>query len=233
MQHLLLLHGAIGAKDQLRPLAEMLEGQFTVHTLNFTGHGGAAMQENFSIEAFANDVLDYLSANGIDSVNIFGYSMGGYVALYLAKHHPEKIEKVFTLATKFLWTPEIAQRETKMLNAGVITEKIPAFAQQLEQRHLPNDWKLVLQKTSDMMIGLGNKNPLQNEDFQTISQSVLIGIGDKDTMVTLDETVAVYKSLPNANFVVFPNTPHPIEKVNTERLRREIEWFFLPQNLKA
>jgi hypothetical protein len=31
-------------------------------------------------------------------------------------------------------------------------------------------------------------------------------------MVTLDETVIVYKQLPNPQFGVLPNTPHPIEQ---------------------
>ena len=227
MQHLLLLHGAIGAKDQLQPLAEKLKDTFKVHTLSFSGHGGEAMPETFSIEAFAADVLTYLQKNNIGKASLFGYSMGGYVALYLAKHHPAKVEKIFTLATKFLWTPEIAAKETKMLDAEKIAGKIPAFANALEQRHAPNDWKAVLQKTAAMMTELGHNNPLQLSDYEQIEQPVLIGIGDKDTMVTLEETIDVYRKLKNANFIVLPNTQHPIEKVDVERLAREVELFFI------
>ena len=157
---------------------------------------------------------------------LVGYSMGGYVALYLAKHHPEKINKVFTLATKFLWTPEIAEKEIKMLDAEKIQEKIPAFAQTLANRHAPNDWKVILKKTSDMMIALGNKNSLTLSDYETIKQPVLIGIGDKDTMVTSEETIDIYRKLKNANFIVFPDMQHPIEKVDVERLSKEINLFF-------
>jgi esterase/lipase len=39
MQHLLLLHGAIGAKDQLQPLADELKDNYFIHTLNFSGYG--------------------------------------------------------------------------------------------------------------------------------------------------------------------------------------------------
>ncbi len=226
MQHLLLLHGAIGAADQFQPFATALKHNYTVHTLNFSGHGGTAAIPVFSIESFANDVLNYLQKNNIEKINIFGYSMGGYVALYLAKHHPEKINKIFTLATKFLWNPAIAQQETKMLNAEKIAEKLPAFAQALEKRHHPNDWKQVLQKTAAMMIKLGNDNPLKKEDYKGIQQAVLIGIGDKDTMVTLEETIDVYRELPKANLIVLPQTQHPIEKVSIGRIVKEIELFF-------
>lgn len=226
MKDLLLLHGAIGAKSQFSELVRTLKSQYKIHALNFSGHGGAAMSEAFSIEQFADEVLDYLNANQISKIDIFGYSMGGYVALYLAKNQPERIRGIFTLATKFEWTPEIAERETKMLKAEKIAEKIPVFAAQLENRHAPNDWKTVLSKTAEMMIGLGAHNPLSPEDFKTIENTVRIGIGDKDMMVTLEETIAVYRSLPNATLVVFPDTQHPIEKVSTERLASGLQDFF-------
>lgn len=226
MQHLLLLHGAIGGKDQLRPLAEKLEGRFIVHTLNFSGHGGEPMPEKFSIETFANDVLRYLKKNKIAKVNIFGYSMGGYVALYLAKHHPEKVEKIFTLATKFLWSPEIAAKEIKMLDAGKIAEKIPAFAQALEKRHTPGDWKTVLTKTAEMMLAMGDQNPLQLADYESIAHPVLVTIGDKDTMVTQEETKEVCRKLQQARYIVLPETQHPIEKADLATLTNELILFF-------
>jgi esterase/lipase len=226
MKHLLLLHGAIGSKEQLQPLYEKLKGNFLVHSINFSGHGGEKIPDTFSIEIFAADVLKYLKKNKIEKINIFGYSMGGYVALYLAKYRPEKIEKVFTLATKFSWTPEIASKEIRMLDPEKIAEKIPAFAKILEKRHFQNDWKIVLNKTSEMMTAMGNNNPLKLADYVDIENPVLIGIGDKDTMVTLEETIEVYRQLKKGNLIVFPETQHPIEKVNVERLQEEIIRFF-------
>lgn len=228
MQDLLILHGAIGSKTQFLPLVKALEGKFRIHTLNFNGHGGEPTGV-FSIEQFAKEVLDYIEANNLEKIFAFGYSMGGYVALYLAKMRLQNINGIFTLATKFLWTPEIAQREIKMLDADKITEKIPAFASELEKRHEPNDWKKVLQLTADMMVSLGNRNPLKQEDFKNIDIPVRMAIGDKDTMVTLEETIAVYRNLPNATFAVFPDTPHPIERVDVQRLADEIELFFNPK----
>ncbi len=226
MRQLLLLHGAIGAKDQFQALEKALVSDYKIHTLNFSGHGGEPMQPDFSIARFADELLQFLNLNQIEKIDIFGYSMGGYVALYLAKTHPQRIGKIFTLATKFHWTPEIAQRETKMLDAEKIAEKIPAFAAQLENRHAPNDWKRVMKQTADMMIGLGDNNPLKAEDYASIAIPVRIAIGDKDQMVTLEETIVVYRQLPDATFIVFPNTQHPIEKVGTERLASELQLFF-------
>lgn len=226
MKHLLLLHGAIGSENQLEPLAKKLKHSFEIHSINFSGHGGEKMPEKFSIEIFANDVLNYLEKNKIEKINIFGYSMGGYVALYLAKYYPDKIDKVFTLATKFSWTLEIAMKETKMLDAEKISEKLPAFANILAQRHFPNDWKTVLNKTSEMMIEMGKDNPVKLSHYSNIENHVMVGIGDKDSMVTLEETIEAYRQLKKGGLIVLPETRHPIEKVNVDRLSHEIEYFF-------
>src|SRR5437773_2093378 len=104
MQHLLLLHGAIGSKEQLQDLANLMERDYNVHLLNFAGHGGKNIpDESYSIQLFAQDVLQYMRQQNIEQTNIFGYSMGGYVSMYIAKHYPEKIKKLITLATKFHW----------------------------------------------------------------------------------------------------------------------------------
>ncbi|HET6228289.1 MAG TPA: alpha/beta fold hydrolase [Bacteroidia bacterium] len=226
MQHLLLLHGALGAADQFQPLIAALSNTHHIHAINFYGHGGETNIEAFTIETFADQVLTYLQRNNIDKANIAGYSMGGYVALYLAKKHPEKVNKIFTLATKFLWTPAIAEQEIKLLNPEKMAEKLPAFAQTLEKRHAPNDWKMLLNKTAKMMIGLGNHSPLTSADLQKIDVPVLISTGDKDNMVTLEETIAAYRQLKKANLLVLPATAHPIEKVNIARLASEMELFF-------
>ncbi len=219
MEHLLLLHGAIGTKDQLQLLANALQDKYFVHLINFSGHGCAAFRaEPFSISLFANEVIQYLQQNNINQTNIFGYSMGGYVAIYLAKHHPQQINKIITLATKFCWNETVAEKEIKMLDAKTILHKIPAFAQQLQQRHAPQDWKLLLQKTAALLINLGKNNPLQPGDYATIATPSLLLLGDRDKMITKEETFEIYKQLPNAQLGILPATPHPIEQVDVKLL---------------
>ena len=226
MQPLLLLHGAIGAPDQLLPLAERLGGMCKVFTPGFSGHGDCpASASPFSIQLFAEDVLQFMEQNQLDTVSILGYSMGGYVALYLAKNYPEKIDKVITLATKFHWDAETAESETQKLNSQKIEQKLPDFAETLKQRHLVNDWKTVLQKTAEMMISLGNNNTLSAEDYRNISAPTLLLLGDRDKMVTLEETVAVYRSLPDARMGVLPGMAHPIEQADLEALSFNIAHF--------
>ena len=57
MNSIILLHGAIGAKDQLEPLAkELKQVGFDAHTFNFSGHGTSSFQNEFSIKQFASEL---------------------------------------------------------------------------------------------------------------------------------------------------------------------------------
>src|SRR5689334_9363840 len=94
---LLLLHGALGSEEQFSGLKQSLENNFRVFSLNFSGHGGRILPGKFSIDLFVNDVLEFIRMHSFERINIFGYSMGGYVALKLASHHPDSIERIMTL----------------------------------------------------------------------------------------------------------------------------------------
>ncbi len=217
-----MLHGAIGAQDQLENLAQQLSDRYEVLRFDFSGHGGKPYADKpFSIALFAEEVKQFFEENKLSNIPIFGYSMGGYVAFYLSKHYPGSVSKIITLATKFHWNEAIAEKEVKMLNPEKIEEKLPAFAMTLQERHAPNDWKDVLKGTREMMHDMGKQNPLQIEDYSSIDIPCLVLIGDRDKMITLEETLAVYKQLPSAQMGMLPNTHHPIEQVNVEMLN----WF--------
>ena len=223
MNKLLMLHGAIGSSSQLEPFAEMLKNTFEIYLWNFSGHGGKEIPADpFSIKMFAEDVLYFIDKNKLSGIDVYGYSMGGYVALYIARHFPGKIGRIFTTATKFNWTYESSLKESKLLNPETIIGKIPAFAKELEQRHSPQDWKVVLNKTAEMMINLGNDPELNSEDFESIDNEILLSVGDRDNMVTIEETVDVYRKLKKGSLLVIPDTHHPIEKISVERLNFEI-----------
>ena len=222
---LLLLHGAIGAKDQLNALSHALRPDFSAAAINFSGHGGEPQrEEKLSIRLFAEDVLRWLDENGHERAPIFGFSMGGYVGLYLALHYPDRVERLATLGTKLAWSPETATREAGMLNPDKLQEKVPAFARQLEERHRPHNWKVLLGNTAAMLQELGQSPAVKTEELRSIKIPVLLCIGDHDNMVTIEETLQAYRTLEAGSLLVLPDTIHPLEK-----LRLEI---FLPVLLK-
>lgn len=193
--------------------------------MNFAGHGGQPSPETFSIPLFANQLGDFILDNKLQPADIFGYSMGGYVAVYLAKEQPELVGRIITLGTKWKWDADIAEREARMLDPDKIQAKIPAFAEALAKRHAPQDWKVVLQKTAEMMGAMGRDNPLTRADMTSVKNRILVCLADGDTMVTLEETQEAVARLPNGALRTIGSSQHPIEKVELAQLVVEIKNF--------
>lgn len=224
---MLLLHGALGAASQFDPLLPLLADTFQLHTLNFQGHGGQPFPERpFSIHHCALEVLQWMQEQAIEQADIFGYSMGGYVGLYLARHYPAHVGRLFTLGTKFDWNPDGAARDAAMLDPEKMQQKVPQFYQAMQQRHSPHNLDELLRRTSAMMTALGAKPAVTLPDLATIQTPVRVGVGDRDQMVGIEEAVAMYRQLPNGQLTILPATQHPIEKVPLPRLAAEIREFF-------
>jgi len=227
MKSILILHGALGSALQMEPLAKLLSKQYKVYTLNFSGHGENRNTSVFSIELFANDVIHFLEENCItEPISIFGYSMGGYVALYTAYLHPSKIDQIYTLATKFNWNETSALKESAFLNPTLIEQKVPKFASMLAERHGEYHWKENCNKTAELMLSLGKNPTLQKLILNQIHNNCIISVGDIDKMVHIEETKQVANELENATFVLHLNTGHPFEKLNYSYLSNELATFF-------
>jgi len=217
MSNLILLHGALGHSEIFNPFKEELSKYFTIYTPLFSGHGCIQLPESgISIEKYTQELKEFIEKEKLNDVYIFGHSMGGYVALCYALESPENLNSIMTLGTKFDWNEEQAVKESKMLNPEVIAEKIPKYAELLEKQHGAK-WKQLLPAIADMMISLGKNPPLKN-NLSTINIPVQIMVGDKDNMATLEESIGVYRSLPNAKLAVLPNTKHPMDKVRPKLL---------------
>ncbi|MEO8086351.1 MAG: alpha/beta fold hydrolase [Bacteroidota bacterium] len=222
---LLLLHGALGASPQFDELSKRLSNDFEIFILDFPGHGGSAIPDQpFSFSFFASHVISFLDKHNISRIHVFGYSMGGYAALWAARHFPGRLDKIFTLATKFEWNEDSARREAAMLDAEKIEAKVPAFAKSLAQLHEPQDWKAVVKKTAEMILQLG-KIHLNEYDFKSIVNHVMITVGDKDKMVSIEESRKVSVLLPKSTLYIFPDSYHPFEKMELNKLIPVIKLF--------
>ena len=67
---------------------------------------------------------------------------------------------------------------------------------------------------------------LNNEKLAKVKNEVLVSIGDRDKMVSLEETIAAYRAIEGASLLVLPGTKHPIEKVDIHRITSELADFF-------
>jgi pimeloyl-ACP methyl ester carboxylesterase len=169
------------------------------------------------MEVFEDDVLRFMDEKGIAAAHLFGYSMGGFVALRLALRAPERILSLGTLATKMDWTEASCAAESSMLQPEAIAEKVPRFAEMLAATHPRNGWRKVVSETQRMIAEM-HLHRITEEALSHIQQPACIMLGDRDKMVSIEETVALYRALPDASLAVMPDTPHPLERANMQVL---------------
>ena len=227
MKTIILLPGALGSAEQFIPLQNLLQNKpIETVALDLPHHGKSEISlANNSVPAMAEALLtqmDKLNLNG--TLSIFGHSLGGYIGLYLCLNYPNRIEKLFTLGTKWQWNHQITEQETKLLNPAIMEQKIPTYVELLKKTHSRN-WEFVVKTIADLMRDLGENQYLNPENLGTIHSKIRIAQGDRDNMVNLEESIACFRALSNAQFQVFPNTKHPYEKISVELLADEIELF--------
>jgi hypothetical protein len=104
--------------------------------------------------------------------------------------------------------------------------KVPAFAEQLRQRHAPADWAAVVRATAGMMTAAGANPPLGATDFSALQVPVQVLMGDGDlTPERGNASQLLAQQLPQVSYAVLPNTPHPIERVDIADLASRIHAF--------
>jgi pimeloyl-ACP methyl ester carboxylesterase len=92
---LVVLHGAFMTIGVMGAIVAALAEARQVIAVELQGHGRTAdIDRPLSYEQMSDDVAALLRHLGIERADVFGYSMGGGVALQLAMRHPELVQKL-------------------------------------------------------------------------------------------------------------------------------------------
>jgi pimeloyl-ACP methyl ester carboxylesterase len=86
----ILIHGAGGSYLTWHPYIRRLRDE-TVYTLDLPGHGQSEGAGRQSIEEYAEDVINFMDAENIQTAVLAGISMGSAIALTLVLDHPNRV----------------------------------------------------------------------------------------------------------------------------------------------
>jgi pimeloyl-ACP methyl ester carboxylesterase len=178
------------------------------------------------VDALCDQVATHVSAHSLESVPILGYSLGGYVALRLAASRPGLVASVMTVATKLAWSPDISAKMARQFDADAIRAKVPQLAVAFAAMHGADRWAPLLGATRALMDDLGAHPRLTAETYAAITRPVRLCVGDRDTTVSVDETLCAARAIPNAELEVLPRTVHALERMDLERLSSSAVEFF-------
>lgn len=214
----LLLHGGLFNIDlQFGEVLPALAWTRRVIAVDFQGHGRTGdIDRPLTSAGLASDVVGLLQHLGVPQVDVFGFSVGGGVALYLAVKHPALVRRLVVSSASF--HPD-GDRPENAEAVGAMTVDMIAGTP-MEQDYLaksPNPDKL-----QDLLDMLGTFDRgfagWSDDEIAGIEAPTLITVGDCD-MVTLDHAVRFlrlrggdvngdFAGVPSSQLAVFPGTTH-------------------------
>ena len=89
-----LLHGLFGSCSNFAGLQRMLAATHRVVSLDLRNHGASPHAPGMAYLDMAGDVLDSMTARGIDAAAVLGHSMGGKAAMRLALMAPGRVSRL-------------------------------------------------------------------------------------------------------------------------------------------
>ncbi|WP_329437482.1 alpha/beta fold hydrolase [Streptomyces sp. NBC_01280] len=91
---LVLLHALGEDATDWEAVVPALARRRRVYAPDLRGHGRSDWPGDYSLELMQADVLRFLDALGLGSVDLIGHSMGGIVAYLLAEDHPQRVRRL-------------------------------------------------------------------------------------------------------------------------------------------
>jgi pimeloyl-ACP methyl ester carboxylesterase len=206
---------------EMAPWRDALGADFKTHTVNLTGHGGRELPERFTMEVYVDDLLGQMDALGLQRPVVLGYSFGGVVALYLARHHPARVAAVVAVATQWIYDDEAVRHVTHLLQVPRLTA-LAHRREHLQRVQYPNDWRVLVQKLHAMFSAFRDAPPLTAEDLQQIDCPCLVLSGSSDPLAGPDEMVALHRNLRGSEIALYQGPAHPADRIPVGGLRRAV-----------
>jgi pimeloyl-ACP methyl ester carboxylesterase len=214
---LVVLHGAYMTIGAMGPIVPGLAETRQVIAVELQGHGHTAdVDRPITYEQMADDAAALLGHLGIGQADVFGYSMGGGVALQLAIRDPGLVRKL--VAASASYTSDGMQPELHGMVPSITPEMFagsPIEAAYLEVAPNPGDFPRLVEKLKRF-----DMTPFAwpTEDIRGIEAPTLIVVGDSDA-IRLEHAVEMFRllgggamgdlaGLPNSRLAVLPGTAH-------------------------
>lgn len=227
---ILLIHGLASSTYTFKPVIPFLQNEYSILAVDLPGFGKSEKPASFvySFENYAKLLIECLQHFHISNTSIAAHSMGGQIALHMARLQPEKINQLILLcssgylrrakkimiATSYVPFFEkvvkffILKKGVKghlynaLYNKSLINEEmIREFGQPLlEKEFYQSLIRLLRHREGD----------LKPQELSEINIPTLLMWGEEDRVVPVDVGRRLVQDLPDAQLITFEDTGHLI-----------------------
>lgn len=208
---LVLLHGNGEDNGCFVNQFEHFSKEHRVIAVDTRGHGLSPRgNKPFTLETFAEDLLNLLDSLNIEKANILGFSDGGNIAVIFALKYPERvISLVLNGANLF---------PTGLKNSFLIPVKalhaVFGLASHFSRR---------AERRKELLYLMAKQPNIRPEELKSIKCPVLVIAGTLD-VIKEKHTKLIASSLPDSR-LCFLRGGHSIAKTNSVEFNREVEKF--------
>ena len=191
------------------------------------GVGRSSGQTPDNVPAMARDAITFIGLLGYSRVDLLGYSLGGCVAQQIAAEHGALVRKLILVGTAPKGGEEhlLSVLKDAFSKAGVPDVRLPlfftpssasqaaglAFLKRTRMRVVDRDTdsdSKVTDPQARALIGWCATPDPDHAVLRAIHQPALVLCGSDDTMLPADNAYAMFKALPNAQLILYPDSGH-------------------------
>ncbi len=221
---LVFQHGLGGDEAQVaEALAELDHRRLTLEC-RAHGKSEAGDPDQFAISTFAEDVLAFATARGLDRFAMGGISMGAAISLRLAVKYPQRISALILARPAWLWGPapdnmQPIAEAAEYIGDGRLNEFLATPTAEMLKVHGPDNLATLMRffersnprQLATLLKSIAADGPdISQAEVRAIQLPTLILATELDWIHPLSHATTLAEMLPNAKLVEL--TPKSVDK---------------------
>ena len=232
---LLLLHGFFMDSRMFRHQVEALKSRFRIIVPDLRGFGQTPTAGVLSLEAQVDELIDLMTSLGIERFHAGGMSMGGYLALRMAKRYANRLRSLILIATQAgRDNPETVKSFTQLRNnwSNPVVRKmmveglLPVIIG--DDRAEKDFWRPVWLRHDPTAIGNAMDAMIAREDLDPsdITLPTAIIHGTADVGIPLSAAEANHRAIAGAALLKVAGAKHAVNLTHSEEVNAFLTRFF-------
>jgi pimeloyl-ACP methyl ester carboxylesterase len=194
-----------------------------------------------SVRDYARVMMQFLDAVGVNTVDLVGHSFGGWIALYIAAEHPERVSKLVLVDTMGSHVPEAPAANLEVMDEEAFLRA--AFAQSAvvvvrgdfggvvedvrKGQEFEKQWKS--RGIVARLVRGYCADPELTQKVRTITANTLIVWGREDGIVPWRHGEVLAAAIPRSKFAVIAEAGHTPMREKRETFQRIVRDFLVGQ----